>query len=402
MTDSPLTLYLDEAGNTGDAVQKKDGPAFGDQPTFVLAAVAEHAGSGALGEIVAGLTRDHRIQADEIKGGQQIKRRPKLGLDLVERLLDGGHPVFAEVMDKRYYVVGNVVSFFLLSTVRRGDAGQGVVPGLAASFDPDVFWWRRGVADALADALRDDTLRAYSAAGVSGGADDLLTFTKGFARDVGAAFSQEPEGPRRERLEEAGLLGLGASMLFQKDMRQWLGSGRGEESDVVDRFLSPPDTSSGGHRIAMLPNVAAYNHVRGAVRAYTGADVEYVHDQHGAYQGVLGETDDLLTSGDLPPVRDLDPTLPFIAPTDYDLGGAAPVRFADSKAELGIQAADVLAALLRTYSDALWREGETPTPEVTAAVRLLTEAGPPAGVFPNLVATTQNVERWTNAPYEDE
>lgn len=393
MTERPLKFYLDETGSTGDAVQTSTTSAFGDQPTFVLAATGEADGSKSLDVIVAGLIRHHRVQAEELKGVQQIKRRPRLVLDLVERLLDDNHPVFAEIMDKRYYVIGNLVSFFLLSTMNRlVEVGNETFTRLMIG-DNGFFIWRRELADVLYDVLGDDVLRAYSAAGVSRSVRDLWAFATAFAQQVDQAFASSATGSRKEMLQQVGELGIYATMSIQAAVKA-LESRGGDEGDVVDLFLPPPDLSRGGSRIAMLPNVAALNHIRGAINAYAGPTAVIVHDEHGAYDIVLKDTDALLTSN-LFAFRDEtleNVSLPFVAPVSYSFEDAPPLRFARSEDSSGIQASDLVASLLRHYVDTLTR-GAEPEPELVDAVRLLWSATPQGSVALNVVTSTGQLQR---------
>src|SRR5271157_4896187 len=103
--NATLAVYVDESGNTRDVALATS--LQGNQPSFALVGVAEPQDSYALDDIAAMIRDKCNIATRELKG-RAVDRHPELFHLLAEALYDRGIPVFAELMDKHYYVVTNI------------------------------------------------------------------------------------------------------------------------------------------------------------------------------------------------------------------------------------------------------------------------------------------------------
>jgi hypothetical protein len=105
------TYYIDESGNTGDAIKLGEKFNFGGQPMFTLAAIGI-ADTSTCEAQVSNLKRRHRIQARELKSDIAWKK-PAFARELFAYLTRLRAPLFVEVVDKRYYVCANIVSTWI-------------------------------------------------------------------------------------------------------------------------------------------------------------------------------------------------------------------------------------------------------------------------------------------------
>lgn len=109
------TYYIDESGNTGDAVRTGEKFDFGAQPLFTLACIGIDDPASLKGEL-ARLKTLHAVQGVELKSSS-IRNKPGFVRDLIAYLKRQCCPLFIEVVDKKFFICAHVVSTLLMPPV---------------------------------------------------------------------------------------------------------------------------------------------------------------------------------------------------------------------------------------------------------------------------------------------
>jgi hypothetical protein len=143
----PTSYYLDESGNSGDLSRTDPEFTFGNQEIFSLVAIGVD-DQRALCDELDRLKRDYRVQGAELKSSLLIAK-PGLIKDLVEYFRTARVPILAEIVDKRYMLVANIVNTIVLPPVGAFDA------------KPESFLLRNITADYIYHKAPKEVLLSY-------------------------------------------------------------------------------------------------------------------------------------------------------------------------------------------------------------------------------------------------
>ena len=108
-----LKIYIDESGNTGESLVYKNKIFFGDQPYFCLAGVILPIERKIIEAELLSLCKKYNINMLELKANKIIKKKPKFFKDYFDILDKLDIPVFIEFMDKKYYVIANMIDYLI-------------------------------------------------------------------------------------------------------------------------------------------------------------------------------------------------------------------------------------------------------------------------------------------------
>lgn len=224
--------------------------------------------------------------------------------------------IFAEIMDKRYFVVANLVTFVLHGP----------------RFDP---LREQALANEFADVLTDHVDAAVAVAYAQfARARDRATFDA-FVQGLVSALLRAKlvMGPHQER--EFRVLDR-----IEACLRAAV-QGRGDE---LSGFLPPPDEGGRTGVLGMLPHVNAITGLIGRVNQHAAlhSGIHIVHDQQLQFApAIQAAVEQLQAISD----RVVEATACTKASEveDWSLAGRVSLEFSDSRACRGIQAADVVA-----------------------------------------------------------
>lgn len=316
-------FYLDESGHSGDMVNSGDGFDFKGQPFFVLAAVGL-TDEDAVATHIAELRSVHRIPPTELKS-KSLTAKPKFVAEILEYLQSINAPLFVELVEKRYFICINMVSFHVLPPC------MGFHPGEKLSF----------LQNTLADYLYAEATQEVLDAFVNACLDPSdQKVRQSFSELEKLALS------RRERSDIArGLVQMLKDTLREyEEMKQ-------EGAEAFLRFLPPPDINKRGKRVWMLPNLTSFANIYARLNRYYGRklrDIHIVHDQQ-------LEVEDILRQGKVVVEAQKDGgRLPPTPHSDYVFEEEATFAFAQSHDGIGLQMADIVAgAVMRYFRDSL-------------------------------------------------
>jgi len=319
-----ITFYLDESGHSGDMVNSGERYDFNGQPFFALAAVGIE-DETAMSSRIAELRQRHRIAPGELKS-KSLQAKPKFVADLINDLYERRVPLFVELVDKRYFICANIVSFQLLP------------PSMGFPEGPNLSFLRNTIADFLYFEASDDVLDAFVNACLAPSEKTLLaSFSR--LRELGVACRSAPG--KRDFAE--GLLQMVVEAL--SDYREQ----SQEDGEAYQRFLPPPDRNKHEKRLWMLPNLTSFTNIYARLNLFYGRKLQGVHLVHDQQL----EVEDILHLGKATAEsqREAD-HIPYAPHSDFVFAETASFEFAQSHEAVGIQLADVVAgAVMRYFRD---------------------------------------------------
>ena len=347
----PSTYFIDESGHSGDLASAR-ALDFADQPVFALTCIGV-ADVARLSTEMERLRRVHGCGPDELKSG--MVRLPQFVTDLKLYLEAQDCPIFIELVDKRFFIATHVMTYLLCG-------------GLGLDSVPEPV--RNAVAEFLTDESADRLLLGYLATC----REPSITTVRALLDDLWTSFDASDEDVAR----------FGQFLTMEARDR----ASRAEAK--VAAFLPLPDRTESDRMVWMLPNLTSLAHIYGRINLSRPDGLEgvsLVHDEQLQFGRVLADTKAVMD--DLARQRQVL-HLPF---ADYDVSGAAALRFADSKDEVCLQAVDLLAGCaMRFARDAVGKRRLDPAlRDAFFALLSLTEASEGRGV--NLVFTYATLDR---------
>lgn len=326
----PSSYFIDESGHSGDLASAK-GLDFANQPVFALACI----GVTDEAELAAELDRlraVHRCGAGELKSS--MAALPGFVTDLADYFEARDCPIFIELVDKRYFIAIHVVCHLLC-----GGADPGRAPIEA----------RIAISEFLTDAGADAILLDYMALCREPRPEAIRPLLDKLWDWLDASDEEAARDAQILTMEARDRLSLGETTL--------------------DGFLPLADLSETNRQVWMLPNLTSLAHIYGRInhsRPDRLEGVTLVHHQQLQYGGILERTKQLMEQL----ARDGNvAAMPF---ADYDLSGAAELRFSDFVRDPCLQAADLLAGCAMRYARDMTSRRRRSDPELRRAfVRLL-------------------------------
>lgn len=356
------TFYLDESGNTGDAINTGVAFDFSAQPVFVLAAVGVDEASAEI-ELTR-LKAKHRIQSAELKSAS-VFRKLHFIIDVQRFMQVNGLPFFIEAVDKRFFICANMIDRL-------------VIPALGPSdLEPNAVAVKNVFADYLYAAMPPDVMQAY-----------LDACAQPHAALTRAAFRAMLNWlePRIASNQVAAGLHLFASDTF-RDFEAVASA----EGSADRAFLPIPDEGKHGKPYWMLPNLTSFTNIYARINLYCGRDlsgVRLIHDEQLQFDLILA---DAKAVAERLAAQGLTSPLPH---ADFAFVQQALLSFESSTMSAGIQFADVLAGFVMRYvQEIAIRQKPLAASYMDAFRNLLEQVDPARGVGLNFVLPHAGVAR---------
>jgi hypothetical protein len=334
--------------------------------------LGEAAGSSRLDSLLQDLRSKHGIKSVEIKG-RVMDRRPSLVPDLLQELLERRVPVFAELMDKRYFIAMNLVNHVFGRTWL--DVSSAASLALANAF-----------ADALAEDIDQSVLVSYGEFAIHRSAASF----EAFAETCRHAFFVAKVGIGAEREEQFELI-----WTMEKAFESALGAI--DANAEHDEFLPSPDHDARGNHLPMLPHVPALTNIYARINHFArGCDsVRVVHDEQARFGPLLAGYASTLESNR----HFADLARAAVAQkVDWNFSERRfALSFARSVDEPGIQLADVLARFLSRQLGSIITTGEATADLVRVAPLLRALRNPADSNGINIVSTTKRADSFHGA-----
>lgn len=355
-----LDVFVDESGNTGDAIDPTG--EFGGQPCFTLVGVGEPTGSGLIRDVLARMKAKHKVRSAEPKA-RISKRKPDFVPDLVAELARAGCPIFVEVMDKHFFLCATMVNHFF-----------GIVEQPLAVL----------VADILATFFPASYLAPYADFAKAPGKGSFDAFVPLLlARLELAARLTNPQVSIHFRGLAHIVQGIVDAGFLARDYVAY------------EHFLPPPDRGPSGAYYAMLPHVSAfYNlYARTNLCAVDLESLVLIHDEQRHYDTIIQQSASSLESNQY---LDFLKEVPSSQQANYDFSEAkVSLAFSRSENAPGIQVADLLARALNQRMTWVIRGEAGDSPSAGPGLDIRTLTAPGTGM--NIVSTWHRCERFYDA-----
>ena len=312
-----MRIFIDESGHTGDLI-KHGNMSFGGQPHFVLCAIGP-ASDDLMVEILAGVARSHQLKMAEIKS-DKLKNRPWVSRDVAFALREANIPIYVEAVDKRFYLITQIVNCQVMSGVTFGSEEdmfiQNVFGDFLYEFLPDYCLL------AFIEACKTDSVGSTQAS-----IEHLHSWAATFESD---AF-QENEIAR----------GLESSLAESADDFRIAIC---ENPLNYRRFLPIPDKGKKNSIYWVLPNYSSLTNLYARINHRHDRHVKgitLVHDEQSQYDEILRDAMCAVES-----LKDLGGG-PFFPEVNYSFTESAVLEFARSADTPGLMVADIIGGHVR-------------------------------------------------------
>lgn len=354
-----MTFFIDESGNSGDLVNSGSAYDFDGQPYFVLAAIGVEEEAG-LAQAVNDLCSRHRVRVGELKSKSKVlQNRPEFFGDLTRHICEGNYPFFIEVVDKRYFLYTQIVTYVLMSPYLQIVEDEQTLRLRCLTADFLYYECKNDVLDAFITACRTPTKEAVATVFTK-----LMTFALNAAED----FPIRSYGQGVQRMVAEGVQLL--TDMLQVDSQSYL------------RFLPAGDRSKRDRNVWILPNLTSTTNIYARINLWCHGNMEnirLIHDEQVHF-------DQIILNGKSRVEAFTENIFGLPTPNaNYIFQTNAPLEFSASHDSIGIQVADVVAgSVMRFYRDR--KLGEAIDYRFEAAVQLLlNKADPESGVGVNQV-----------------
>lgn len=317
--------YLDESGNSGDLISRKGSLNFGNQPIFALACIGIK-DFDKLNLFVDSLKIKHGIKDAELKSDEIYFRKPEVILDLAIYICKENLPVFVELVDKKYCIASSIVQHHVIPSY------------LPNELDEFAQVLRNELADYIAENLTSDCYKSFFKACIDPVEENLIASMEKLKMFFNAKNSNFFAAELVAELIEESIDD------FNK-LKPQIGM-----HEAVKKFIPIPDTTKNGMTVNLLPHVHSIFNIIARLNKYHSRllkDVELFHDKQNDFDDILLYCKECLKNSNLsrsnPPGLHVD----FLVTEDLSL------NFVDSKSDVGIQIADLLAGFFNRYINGL-------------------------------------------------
>ncbi|MGX5067350.1 DUF3800 domain-containing protein [Enterobacter sp. UPMP2076] len=325
-----MEYFLDESGNTGDLINKKNDMGFANQPLFTHSCVGVPEGKiRRIEGFVRALKIRHGIdESIELKSQDYYIKNPKLVYELIDFVVDEKFTLVCEVMDKKCNVAVSIVNHFIVPTMENADSNESL----------------------LVRNILVDIISTYA---------PEICFT---------TFSELCKDPCEEKLiicieslkeffssDDNPLDGDGDTCkMFEKTLKEFeYRKGRFSAEVAIKWFVPIPDLDSNGNVIKLLPNVHSfYNQIARLNKIHRRklSDIILTHDTSSEFASTFN-----FCISDIKTINvDAMPKIPYY---DFKVIETPTLIFKDSKDSTCIQIADIIAGFLNRYVHGLLYKG---------------------------------------------
>lgn len=306
-----MKYYIDESGNTGDIGFTKNRLDFGGQPVFSLACIGIKDLS-ALEEKVTALKATHKIRSDELKTTSLYKEKPKFIRDIFKYIKSEELPFFIEIVDKKYQLAVTIVNHYILQSYFMIEEDEESI-AMRNIFSDFIYHY-------VDDRIFFDFISIFD--------NPSETKIVGFFNVLLNYFEKMEDEISRCILE-----------LVRESLDDYKHIKIQEGDNAYKRFLPLPDINKRGEKIWILPNYASFTHIYARINLYTDgnlSDIDIMHDEQVHF-------DEIIKDAKISAESATNINKAMAPNADFSFVDYANLTFGNSKENLGIQIADILA-----------------------------------------------------------
>jgi hypothetical protein len=316
-----MHYYLDESGNTGDISLTKPELDFGGQPVFALACVGL-IDPFAVENYINILKKKHNILSTELKTTSLYNKKPNFIKDVLEYIEEKNIPFFIEIVDKKYLLAINIVNHYVMPhyfSTPRNEISI-IVKNQFSDFIYQQF----------PDSIFNDFINLCK--------EPSNIKVLEYFRILIRYLNQNPcEISQRVLMHVKQNLDKCYYMIIK------------EGDDLYERFVPIPDINKKGDLVWMLPHYSSFTNIYARINLFHKGNLSNVtitHDEQAHFDEIIKNAKVATES-----IGEYVPS--FVTPNaNYNFTNSAPLFFADSKGNIGIQIADILSGFsMRFTSD---------------------------------------------------
>lgn len=319
-------FYIDESGNTGDISFQEKGKGIEDQPFFALAGIG-FPENNHLDLLLKELKAKYKVQARELKA-TNIFQKPDFVEELFENIIKEDYPVFIELMDKRFFMAANIVSYYMFF-------------GLLRTIDQRDRPFAKSLASIFAENFSCNTFAQYSQMCYEPSRENLAEFIQNIKHECDSLI--EKKAVKKEIIHY---------ILDRVNSDKDILNGDLEE-DFINHFIPLPDLGKQEKKVPMLPHVNAFANLVSRINRFVNSfedniEVAILHDQQPQFDEILESYFRKFIINEFSYLtHNYNPTV------DYNFSQKYSFNFVDSKEFFGIQIADIIAGCCTKYFNIL-------------------------------------------------
>ncbi len=319
-----MKLYIDESGNTGETLSNDGNFNFKEQPFYVLSGLfLDDDTKIELEKFVEKLKNEHHIQGDELKSKNIYKNKSKFLKELTDYIADKKILVFSELMDKLYYIHTQLIEYF-------------IVPYYSLEFTDSNIEKKRIAASELGQFLNQNIYDSFFQAVKLNTNESLEKFYEILINH----FESINENALKSNVEST-----------KKD---YFKQKENDAENALKMFFPIPDENPNNRLIHLLPNYNAFTNLIGRAQGYIDkytnqTAFSIIHDEQKQFDVIFQKALDLMKEVDADSI--IEKTKIALKGT-FNLNENIDLRFVDSKTDITIQVADLIAGFtMRFWSD---------------------------------------------------
>lgn len=327
-----MKFYIDESGNTGDLVSKRENfdITFNGQRIFSLAAIGlmdNHLVE--LEKEILVFKKKYKIQSLEIKAENIFNKKPKFIQDIVEFLLENKIQYFIELTDKKYFICNSIVfhqvypPYFVPEHEERKGENQIFREICIDFFMRDLcdeqylnFFSSCIEADKFSLDKSFDSIRKFSISRIANASD-------GYIKEVYSSIKEN----------------VNCTIEDFNDFIKKVG-----EEEAVKKFIPIPDETKRGNLVHLLPQIPSLTNIIARINYMKGgiSDINFIHDRQTQFDIILNQNVQEMVGFDISEFN--------FTNADFNVSEKPNITFEiDSKENIGIQIADILAGFTMRY-----------------------------------------------------
>ncbi|MFZ6010244.1 MAG: DUF3800 domain-containing protein [Bacteroidota bacterium] len=353
------SYYIDESGNSGDALNTGNNFDFCGQPVFSLACIGVDDPTK-LDGFISHLKNKYRIQSPELKSTKIYKKKPEVFVDLVDFLGQEEISIFIELVDKKYFLSANLVNCHVMP------------PCFCPPETPESQLARNHCADFIYENAPASVFnrfigacRSPSGESLSASFEEIRAFAKSFSSANG--------------LSQFLLVNIDESIDDYEELKKTDGD------TAYQKFIPIPDNNKKSQSIWMLPNLSSFTNLYARINNFHGGEISKIkmfHDEQDHFDEILQSNKELMEG------LDMGGAVHF--PTSrYDFSETAPLEFSKSHEHGSLQVADLLAGMTMRYLQEKIEEKKSSSVIVRAYNDILRSSNTSRGLGVNLVTTSK-------------
>lgn len=317
-----MNYYLDESGNTGDLINKKNDMGFAKQPIFTHSCIGiPDKDLNRLQSFVFDLKKIHGInESQELKSQDYYIKNPQLVFELLSYIVENKFPIVCEVMDKKYNIAVSIVNHL-------------IIPPMNDESDGEAQYIRTHLTDFISINAPNMCFSTFSELCKNPNEENLIA-----CMNCIKEFFIE----HKNLIDDNGYTIL---MIDETLNDYYIHKNKFSEEVAIKWYVPIPDIDSNGNIVKLLPNVHSfYNQLARLNKIHNKnlSSLNLIHDTSSEFAETLKFC--------IKNIRAIDSDLmPHIPTCDYKVIEDPILKFVDSKNSIGVQIADIIAGFLNRY-----------------------------------------------------